>query len=95
VLVHTMFAIRYADMYYSVVPGGPPPLAFPETHEPLFWDFLYFSFTIGVACQTSDVSTTQTGIRKTVTIHSLIAFLFNVSVLGFAINVSAGLLGQG
>jgi uncharacterized membrane protein len=94
-LVHTMFTLRYADMYYSVAEDAPPPLAFPETRQPLFWDFVYFSFTIGVACQTSDVATTQTGIRITVTIHSIIAFVFNLSILGFAINVSAGILGQG
>jgi uncharacterized membrane protein len=94
-LVHTMFTLRYADMYYSVPQDCPPPLLFPQTPEPLFWDFVYFSFTIGVACQTSDVSTTQTQIRNTVTLHSIVAFVFNVSVLGFAINVSAGLVGQG
>jgi len=94
VLVHTMFTIRYADMYYSVPHGGQHPLTFPDTPEPLFWDFAYFAFTIGVACQTSDICTNQTGIRKTVTIHSLIAFVFNVSVLGFAINVSASLVGS-
>ncbi len=93
-LVHTMFTIRYADMYYSVADGEPPPLSFPQTAEPLFWDFLYFSFTIGVACQTADVSTRHTDIRKTVTIHSVIAFIFNLAILGFALNVSAGLLGQ-
>jgi uncharacterized membrane protein len=94
-IVHTMFTIRYADMFYSVPPGGQRPLTFPDTPEPLFWDFVYFSFTIGVACQTSDVATNQTDIRRTVTIHSIIAFVFNLSVLGFAINVSAGLVGQG
>jgi len=94
-LVHTMFTIRYADMYYSVPQDGQRPLTFPGTSEPLFWDFAYFSFTIGVACQTSDVCTNHTDIRKTVTIHSIIAFVFNLSVLGFAINVSAGLVGQG
>jgi uncharacterized membrane protein len=94
-LVHTMFTIRYADMYYSVADGEPPPLSFPETAEPLFWDFVYFSFTIGVACQTADVSTRQTAIRKTVTIHSVIAFIFNLAILGFALNVSAGLLNGG
>jgi uncharacterized membrane protein len=92
-LVHTMFTIHYADMYYSVAEGDPPPLSFPDTPAPLFWDFVYFSFTIGVACQTADVSTRQTEIRKTVTIHSVVAFVFNLAVLGFAINVSAGLLG--
>jgi uncharacterized membrane protein len=91
-LVHTMFTIRYADMYYSVADGEPPPLSFPETAEPLFWDFVYFAFTIGVACQTADVSTRHTEIRKTVTIHSVIAFIFNLAILGFGLNVTAGLL---
>ena len=93
-LVHTMFTLHYADIYYSVAEDAPPPLSFPETRQPLFWDFVYFSFTIGVACQTADVATTQTGIRRTVTVHSIIAFVFNLFVLGFAINVSAGLLGN-
>jgi uncharacterized membrane protein len=91
-LVHTMFTIRYADMYYSVADGEPPPLSFPDTAEPLFWDFVYFAFTIGVACQTADVSTRHTDIRRTVIIHSVIAFVFNLAILGFALNVSAGLL---
>jgi uncharacterized membrane protein len=93
-LVHTMFALHYADIYYSVAEDKPPPLLFPETREPLFWDFLYFSYTIGVACQTADVATTQTGIRRTVTVHSIIAFAFNLAILGWAINVTAGLLGN-
>jgi uncharacterized membrane protein len=92
-LVHTMFTMHYADMYYSVTGDSPPPLNFPQTHEPLFWDFVYFAFTIAVACQTADVSTTQTAIRRTVTVHSVVSFVFNISILGFAVNVSAGLLG--
>ena len=91
-LVHTMFTIRYADMFYSVLDGDPPPLSFPDTAEPLFWDFVYFAFTIGVACQTADVSTRQTDMRKTVIVHSVMSFVFNLAILGFAINVSAGLL---
>jgi len=91
-LIHTMFTIRYADMFYSVLDGDPPPLAFPDTPEPLFWDFVYFAFTIGVACQTADVSTRQTDVRKMVSLHSVISFVFNLAILGFAINVSAGLL---
>jgi uncharacterized membrane protein len=62
---------------------------------PIFWDFAYFSFTIAAACQTADVSTTQQVIRKVVIAHALISFLFNASILGFAINVSAGLFGSG
>ena len=93
-LVPTMFTLHYADMFYSADPHK-PPLVFPETKEPLFWDFVYFSFTIAAACQTADVATTQLGIRKVVIAQSIISFLFNVSILGFAVNVTAGLVGGG
>ena len=67
------------------------PLHFPETAMPVFWDFAYFSFTIAAACQTADVSTQHAGIRRVVILHTLISFLFNATILGFAINVTAGL----
>jgi len=57
-LVPTMFTLHYADMYCSADPHK-PPLVFPETKEPLFGDFVYFSFTIAAACQTADVATTH------------------------------------
>jgi uncharacterized membrane protein len=91
-LVPTMFATCYADMFYSAAEDG-RPLMFPKTPEPVFWDFAYFSFTIAAACQTSDVSTTQRSIRKVVIAHTLVSFFFNASILGFAINVTAGLIG--
>jgi uncharacterized membrane protein len=93
-LVPTMFATHYADMFYSV-PEKDRPLTFPNTPMPIFWDFAYFSFTIAAACQTSDVSTTNPEVRKVVTIHTLVSFVFNASILGFAINVTAGLIGGG
>ncbi|MDP9084743.1 MAG: DUF1345 domain-containing protein [Pseudomonadota bacterium] len=92
VLVPTMFTTHYADMYYSAEEND-RPLRFPNTPMPVFWDFAYFSFTIAAACQTADVSTAHTHIRKIVTAHTLISFLFNASILGFAINVTAGLIG--
>ncbi len=84
-LVPTIFIVHYADMYYSPQ-DGEPPLKFPSTLEPLFWDFAYFSFTIAAACQTADVSTTKTDMRRAVLAQSVISFLFNLAVLGFAIN---------
>lgn len=89
-LVPMMFTLHYADEFYSATDDD-RPLLFPETRRPVFWDFAYFSFTIAAACQTADVSTANTTIRKVVLAHSLIAFVFNASILGFAINVSAGL----
>ena len=91
-LVPTMFTTCYADMFYSA-PEEERPLLFPKTPMPVFWDFAYFSFTIAAACQTADVSTTQRSIRKVVIAHSLVSFFFNASILGFAINVTAGLIG--
>jgi uncharacterized membrane protein len=90
-LVPTMFTLHYADAFYSASDDD-RPLMFPQTARPVFWDFAYFSFTIAAACQTADVSTANTAIRRTVLVHSVIAFVFNASILGFAVNISAGLL---
>jgi uncharacterized membrane protein len=91
-LVPTMFTTHYADMFYSA-DERERPLRFPETDMPIFWDFAYFSFTIAAACQTADVLTMRGSIRKVVLVHELVSFLFNASILGFAINVTAGLIG--
>jgi uncharacterized membrane protein len=91
-LVPSMFTTHYADRFYSVDEKH-RPLRFPDTAMPVFWDFAYFSFTIAAACQTSDVSTTNAEIRRIVIAHTLISFLFNATILGFAINVTAGLIG--
>ncbi len=92
ILVPTMFTVHYADLFYSEKKEA-RPLRFPETPMPVFWDFAYFSFTIAAACQTSDVTTTRSKVRKVVIVHTIISFVFNASILGFAINVTAGLLG--
>jgi uncharacterized membrane protein len=91
-LVPVMFTTHYADMFYSAA-ADDRPLRFPNTPEPVFWDFAYFSFTIAAACQTADVSTEHAAVRRIVIAQTLISFLFNASILGFAINVTAGLIG--
>ena len=91
-LVPTMFTIHYADMFYSAS-ASERPLSFPQTDMPVFWDFAYFSFTIAAASQTADVLTTRRSIRKVLIAHEIISFFFNASIVGFAINVTAGLIG--
>jgi uncharacterized membrane protein len=93
-LLPTMFTLHYADMFYSAG-RDERPLAFPQTPLPLFWDFAYFSFTIAAACQTSDIATSGVQMRKVVLAHTLISFLFNAAILGFAINITAGLIAGG
>jgi uncharacterized membrane protein len=91
-LVPAMFTTHYADLYYSC-PKSERPLSFPDTDMPIFWDFAYFSFTIAAACQTADIFTRCSSVRRVVLMHEVISFLFNASILGFAINVTAGLIG--
>ena len=85
-----VYALHYAHLYYSRSDGGKDSagLDFPGEHpEPDYADFVYFSFTIGVALQTSDVAVTSPGIRRVVTLHCVEAFLFNMGVLALAISI--------
>ncbi len=86
---NSIYALHYAHLYYGMRDGGGDAggLAFPETSEPNYWDFAYFSFTLGMTFQTSDVSVTSTPMRQTVIGQSLAAFVFNIGVLAFSINV--------
>jgi len=93
-LVPTMFTLHYTDMFYSA-PAGRRPLTFPASPDPVFWDFAYFSFTLAAACQTSDVATCGVEMRKVALAHTILAFLFNAAILGFAINITAGLIAGG
>lgn len=91
-LVGMMFCMHYAHLYY-LTDSDARPLQFPEDEEnPEYWDFLYFSFTIAVAVQTSDVEIHNRQMRKIVIGQSILNFFFNLVVLGLSINIAAGLL---
>ena len=91
--MHTVFAQHYAYEFYVEEARQPGAFEFPgKTEEPVFSDFLYIAFTIGASCAISDVGVTATGLRRVVVGHSVLSFFFNTAVLGFAINVGAGLL---
>jgi uncharacterized membrane protein len=93
-LVGVLFCIHYAHMYYHA-PANGLPLRFPDDlANPDYWDFLYFSFTIAVAVQTSDVTVMTRGMRKLVLGQSVLSFFFNLAILGLSINIAAGLLNQ-
>jgi uncharacterized membrane protein len=94
-LVGTMFTLHYARKFYRS-PGECRPLRFPgdAVEAPDYWDFLYFSFTIAVASQTSDVSVMTGSMRRIVLGQSVLSFLFNVAIIGMSINVAAGLVGS-
>jgi uncharacterized membrane protein len=94
-LTHTVFALHYAHLYYGDDParrgvqdrGG---LAFPTEPTPDFWDFLYFSFVVGMTCQVSDVQVTSRHMRRMTLSHGVLSFLFNAVILALAVNFIAG-----
>lgn len=88
--VNLVYAFHYANIYYDKEGGG--GLDFPGEGDPLFADFCYFSFVIGMTCQVSDVQITSTYLRRVATIHGLVAFAFNLGVLALVVNVLAGVL---
>lgn len=91
-LLPTLFSLNYASMYYRTTRGG--GLKFPEpdeTFRPDYADFLYFSFTIAIACQTADVTITNRPMRRLVLLQSVLSFVFNTTILAFTINIAASL----
>ena len=84
---NTIYALHYAHLYYGQKDGG---LDFPGGKPPSYADFVYFSFTLGMTFQTSDVGIEDRRIRNVVTLHSLAAFVFNLGILAFTINVLGG-----
>jgi uncharacterized membrane protein len=82
-----IYALHYAHLAYMSPDLGCSGLEFPGTPEPLYWDFIYFAFTCGMAFATSDVIIKDQHIRKVVTVHCFAAFVFNIGVLAFTINV--------
>jgi uncharacterized membrane protein len=88
---NTVYALHYAHLFYSEGEDGDQGgLDFPKTEEPNYWDFVYFAFCLGMTFQTSDVDTTDRRMRQTVTAHCLAAFVFNLGVVAFTINVLGG-----
>jgi uncharacterized membrane protein len=88
--VHTIFALHYAHEFYrGAKPGG---LQFPsgDQHEtPDYWDFVYFSFVIGMTAQVSDVGITDKTIRRTATAHGIVSFIYNTALVALMVNIAA------
>lgn len=87
-----VYALHYAHLFYLPDDAGKDAggLDFPDCDQPDYWDFLYFSATLGMTFQTSDVSIRSRRIRRVVLGQSLAAFVFNLGVLAFTINVLGG-----
>ncbi len=94
-LIHTVFTLRYAHLFYrkfqKVTIKG---LLFPGGEEPDYTDFAYFSFTIGMTFQVSDVEIASKEIRKLALFHAILSFAFNTAIIALSINLISGLLAK-
>ena len=94
-LVHTIFTLRYAHLFYgndptqTDIPGG---LDFPDDSKPDYLDFAYFSFVIGMTSQVSDVSINSKNMRRTALAHGVLSFGFNTMIIALTISGLSGLI---
>jgi uncharacterized membrane protein len=87
-LLHTLFTLRYARLYYRTPEGG---VDFNQKERPQYSDFAYLSFTLGMTYQVSDTDISDKAIRATVLRHTLLSFVFGAVILATTINLVAGL----
>lgn len=90
--IQVMFALHYAHDYYAAASlGRPVGLQFPEDEQPDYGDFFYFAAVIGTSGQTADVSFVSKSMRRIGSIHCILAYLFNTTVLALLINIGASM----
>ena len=96
-VLHTAMAFHYADLHYFDDPATAQDddrdLEFPGGGDPCAWDFLYFSFVIGMTAQVSDVQVKTTVMRKTVAWHGIVSFFFNTVFIAMAVNAAVAMAG--
>ncbi len=91
--VNLIYAHHYGHLYYDQVDQGDAGgLVFPSTREPVFADFCYFAFCIGMTSAVSDVNIESARMRRVTTVHALLAFVFNLGIMALVINVLSGVL---
>ena len=103
-LVHTMFALRYAHHFYGLDESDAKPgiesrnrnyvggLDFPDEKHPDYLDFAYFAFVIGMTCQVSDVQISSRKARRLALLQGILSFGFNTVILGLSVNIISSLL---
>ncbi len=89
-LTHTLWALRYAHLYYRDDEEGVGGLSFPGDRAPDAFDFAYFAFTVGTCFQTSDVSITSPQIRRSVLFHATLSFAYTTAIIALALNLAFG-----
>jgi uncharacterized membrane protein len=88
-LVHTIFMLKYARMYYRGDSEG--GVDFKHKVRPPYSDFAYLALTIGMTFQVSDTDLQSAQFRRLALRHALMSYLFGAVILAATINLVAGL----
>jgi uncharacterized membrane protein len=96
-VAHISFGLHYMHMYYAdSTPEDELPydegMAYPERKMPDYWDFMYYSFTIAMCYQTSDVTITNPKVRRVTLLHAIYSFFFVAAILSLVINILSNLI---
>jgi uncharacterized membrane protein len=93
-VLHTVMAFHYADIHYFDDPdieGDEKDLDFPGGRQPGPWDFIYYSFVVGMTAQVSDVQVRTTVMRRATILHGVVSFFFNTVFIAMAVNAGVAL----
>jgi uncharacterized membrane protein len=88
IIVHTLFMLRYARLYYSSPHGG---IDFNQDEPPAYRDFAYLAYTLGMTYQVSDTALKNSTMRATALRHTLLSYVLGAVVLAATINLVVGL----
>jgi uncharacterized membrane protein len=91
-VMQVVFALHYAHEHYAphnLAEDKGGGLVFPGDAQPDYWDFLYFATSIGATSQTSDVTIHTKALRRLATLHAVVSFFFNTTVLALTVNLAA------
>ncbi|HYN30659.1 MAG TPA: DUF1345 domain-containing protein [Dermatophilaceae bacterium] len=87
-LVHTLFTLEYARLYYEEPVGG---VDFNSDERPTYRDFAYLAFTLGMTYQVSDTSIGSSAVRAVALRHALLSYVFGAVIIAATINLLVGL----
>ena len=84
--IHTVFALRYARMYFTGTEGG---IDFHTDEPPRYSDFAYVAVTVGMSFAISDTDLSSFSMRRTALVHGLLSYLFGTVIIALLVNLVA------
>jgi len=86
VLIQVVFALYYAHNFYAPNAGhSDPGFIFPNKPLPDYWDFIRFTFVIGMRFRAPRAQVTSRKMRRVVIAHCVVSFVLNLSILMLAV----------